>query len=267
MRSTLRVETPIVSASSRFCTVARIWRPNELYFSTALSAANAAEREHDREELAVRPLVAEHRDAARPASSAPSTGSPWAPKMSLRELLQDQGDTDGRQQRVERPFVHPLDDRRPRAAARGGRRRRRPPGARPTIEMPVLRDHLLGDVGDVGADHEELAVRHVDHAHLAERERQAERGQQQDGAGGGAGEEGGGECVHAFAFRASCGRGAGAGRGVPRRRTAPPTTGSELGRSGVTTCVRVPPGVALEERIGLDRARPSSTRCRTGCRR
>jgi hypothetical protein len=36
MRSTLRVEIPSVSASSRFCTVARICRPKELYLSTAL---------------------------------------------------------------------------------------------------------------------------------------------------------------------------------------------------------------------------------------
>ena len=83
MRSTLRVETPIVSASSRFCTVARIWRPNELYFSTALSATERRERQHDREELAVRPVVAEHRRCCRRSQLGGFTGSPWAPKMSL----------------------------------------------------------------------------------------------------------------------------------------------------------------------------------------
>ena len=41
--TSLRVDdatTPIVSASSRFCTVARIWRPKEVYFSTALRPAS-----------------------------------------------------------------------------------------------------------------------------------------------------------------------------------------------------------------------------------
>jgi len=38
-RSTLRVETPVVSARSRLCTVARMRRPNEVYLSQADSAA------------------------------------------------------------------------------------------------------------------------------------------------------------------------------------------------------------------------------------
>ena len=41
---------------------------------------------------------------------------------------------------------------------------------------------VLHDVGGVRADHDQLAVRHVDHAHQAVRDREAERGQQQDGA-------------------------------------------------------------------------------------
>ena len=40
-------------------------------------------------------------------------------------------------------------------------------------------EHLLHDERGVGAGHDELAVRHVDDAHLAEGQRQAERGEQQ----------------------------------------------------------------------------------------
>ena len=226
-----------------------------------------ADRQHDREELAVRPVVAEHRDAAARASSARCTGSPWAPKMSWASCCST-SDTPTVTSSVSsgRWYIHwmtrDLQQQPEQAGDDEGHREGdddREPGAG---------DHLLGDVRGVRADHEELAVRHVDHAHLPEREREAERGQQQDGARCGAGEEWGGEDVHASAFRSSSKYGSvqPAGPGVPCSRTAPPTT-DRVGReswlsrrSGPTSC----------SPRGTDRARsapPSSTRCRTGCRR
>jgi len=42
IRSVARVEMPIVSARSRFCTVARMRRPKEVYFSRAARAPSEA---------------------------------------------------------------------------------------------------------------------------------------------------------------------------------------------------------------------------------
>ena len=44
----------------------------------------------------------------------------------------------------------------------------------------MLPEDVLHDVRRVGADHDQLAVRHVDDAHQAIGDRKAERGQQQD---------------------------------------------------------------------------------------
>ena len=43
----------------------------------------------------------------------------------------------------------------------------------------VAADHLLGDEGGVGAEHDQLAMRHVDHAHHAEGDGEADGGEQQ----------------------------------------------------------------------------------------
>jgi hypothetical protein len=45
-----------------------------------------------------------------------------------------------------------------------------------------VRHQLLNQIGGVGAEHDQLAVSHVDHAHDAERDRQADRRQYQHGA-------------------------------------------------------------------------------------
>ena len=116
----------------------------------------------------------------------------------LRCLLQDERHADGDEECVEGTLVHPLDDRGLEdEAEQPGEEERHRDGEHDGDAGAG--DDLLGGVRGVGAGHEELAVRHVDHAHLAERERQAERCQQEDGAGRGAGEKGGGECVHASA--------------------------------------------------------------------
>jgi hypothetical protein len=61
-------------------------------------------------------------------------------------------------------------------------------------QVPVERARQIGPEdalhgpGRIGADHQQLAVRHVDHAHHAIGDRQAERGEQQDRAERQAGE-------------------------------------------------------------------------------
>ena len=62
-------------------------------------------------------------------------------------------------------------------------------------EIPIERarrvrpEKILNDVSAVSADHDELAVRHVDDAHQAVGDRKAERGKQQNGSERHAGEE------------------------------------------------------------------------------
>ena len=63
-----------------------------------------------------------------------------------------------------------------------GQRRRpgTPPESRPAIDAPMwFGISVLHDVGRVGAEHHQLAVRHVDDAHDAERDRQADGDQHQ----------------------------------------------------------------------------------------
>ena len=59
-------------------------------------------------------------------------------------------------------------------------------------------EQVLHDIGRIGADHDELAVRHVDDAHQPVGDREAERGEQQDRAERDAGEE---RCRSALAPR------------------------------------------------------------------
>ena len=120
------------------------------------------------------------------------------------------------------------------------------------MERPAALITCWVTYADVGPDHQELTVRHVDHAHLAEREREPERSQQQDGAGRGTRQEGGGEYVHRSAFgivveRRAIGRGCRADARHPRRTHGIQDPGRQ---SAFGSHQRV----ALEERIGLDRA-------------
>ena len=106
------------------------------------------------------------------------------PEDGAHRLLQDQRDAPGGQQRLQRPAVEEADD----AALDERRRRRRRPGrraaARSTSDQSnrpgaAVADHLLDDEGRVGAEHDHLAMRHVDDAHDAEGDGEADGGQQQ----------------------------------------------------------------------------------------
>ena len=224
----------------------------------------AGDRQDDGEELPVRPGVAEHRDAAahpRRGLHRVALGAEEVPG----ELLQDQGHTDGGQERVERTFVHPLDQRdlEQQAHEPGDEERDGDGHERRDADAG---DHLLGDVRHVGARHQELTVRHVDDAHLPEGQGQAERREQQDGACCRAGEEGGREILHPCAFRESC-RGVSASQGCRARahaQTRHPWT--DVGQIDLTPL----PGPTSRNPRGTGPARwapRSPRRCRTGCRR
>ena len=98
-------------------------------------------------------------------------------------LLQDQADAPGGEQRLERPAVEVAHDAALDGDAdaagdeegeRGGDQQR------PVEEAGgVGADHLLGDEGGVGAEHDQLAMRHVDDAHHPEGDGEADGGEQQ----------------------------------------------------------------------------------------
>ncbi len=102
-----------------------------------------------------------------------------------RRLLQHEGHAVGRQQRVERPPIEVADHRhlqknaQGRGDEKGDRQRQHKPDAQLDAAQ-VGRQDLLAEVGGVGADHDELAVGHVDDVHQAKRKRQPQGDQQQD---------------------------------------------------------------------------------------
>ena len=116
-------------------------------------------------------------------------------------LLQDQADAPGSQQRIDLTAVQPGNDQLFQHDTEQERRRK---GERQRCDVvPVAhgawqkcREHLLGDVGHVCADHNELAVRHVDDAHQSERDGQSERGQQDNRAETQAVKQRGNEFLH-----------------------------------------------------------------------
>ena len=108
-------------------------------------------------------------------------------------LHQHQADAPGGEQRLERPAVEPADHAalEHRADQRRGQERDRDRDQHVGVEGAgqVRAEQVLHHVGRVGADHHQLAVRHVDDAHQAVGDRQAERDQQQDRAEADAGED------------------------------------------------------------------------------
>ena len=215
-RSTRRVETP-----ERLGEVAVLHGRADLAAERGElqqrgQAGQAEQRQDQDEQLAERVAVAEDRDlAVEPAGAATATA--WAPKKSLASLLQHQAHPERDQQRVQRPVVHPADhddlEQQPEQPATRKR------DGRATQQRDVgVGDDLLGEVGGVGAGHQELAVRHVDHAHLTEGQRQSEGDEEQRGAGRRAGEELGDDDVHGAAFVPT---GRVPARGVRARRARP----------------------------------------------
>ncbi len=101
-------------------------------------------------------------------------------------LDQHQADAPGGEQRFQRSAVEPADHRRVRAimptsaatmnatGTASGRYQSNAPGR--------YAEQVLHDVGGVGADHDQFAVRHVDDAHQAVGDGEAQRRQQQDRA-------------------------------------------------------------------------------------
>ncbi len=117
-------------------------------------------------------------DSARTASRG------WRPRRSGRRrssahgLDEAEADPPGGEQRLERPLVEVPDDRplQEDADQRGGQKGDR--DRHQQIEPRAVHDRLHG-VGRVGAQHQHLAVGHVDDAQEAEGDGQAERREQQ----------------------------------------------------------------------------------------
>ncbi len=177
------VGMPLVSARSRFCTDGpdAAAERGELA-APAASADDARERQREDEQPAVAGQASRGpRRAPDSQAGARHVCTSGAPKMSRASCCRISAT----------PKVT--------SSVSSGRwyirrMQRRPPAARPSAPATTKRDRqrrraatarrcamtCCSDVGGVGAGHDELAVRHVDDAHLAEGQGQAERGQQQD---------------------------------------------------------------------------------------
>ncbi len=113
-------------------------------------------------------------------------------------LLQDEPDAPGRQQGFERPAVQETDHRAleddpDRAGDEKPHRDRDDEiGAEPVRRQECAKE-LLADKSGIGAEHDHLAMRHVDDAHHAEGDGEPDRGQQQHAAEADALEQIGGE--------------------------------------------------------------------------
>jgi hypothetical protein len=88
------------------------------------------------------------------------------------QLLQHEADAEGGQQRFERPPVQKTDDRALQDHAGHARHEKRRRHGEQNGGADVVRHRELHDVGSVGAEHHQLAVRHVDDAHDTERDGQ-----------------------------------------------------------------------------------------------
>jgi hypothetical protein len=136
---------------------------------------DAADRQDQDEDPVVRqPYAADVEPAGEPAGRGDLDvrGTEDVPG----HLLEDQADAPRQQQRVQRPAVEPPDHQpfqdQPEHAAdheRDGQSDRH----------GLAADQRLHQERGVGAGHDELSVRHVDDAHLAEGEGEAEGGEQQ----------------------------------------------------------------------------------------
>ena len=140
--------------------------------------------EHDqREHDDVEPVIGERKDRVDLQRAAhPFRGDHAA--VERREnhphrLLQNQADAEGGEQGFQRPSVEETnhaaldDDADDGGHQEGGGQRHQ---QRPLV---AVGENLLHHEGGVGAQHDQLAVGHVDHAHDAEGDGQADGGQQQ----------------------------------------------------------------------------------------
>ena len=110
-RSVARVEMPALSASGRFCTVARMRRPSEVNFRPAASAANAAidsARMNSRDCGKANPRTSTGPDSHAGRGHVDAGGA----EDVAGQLLQHQRDAPGHQQRVQRAVVHAAQQRR-----------------------------------------------------------------------------------------------------------------------------------------------------------
>ena len=128
-----------------------------------------------------------------------STGTPWDGKICSAACCRIRLTPTVTSRVSSGPAVHPLDDAdlQQEAEQSGDDERDR---QRDRDRQVAGVDDLLDEVGGEGADHEELAVGHVDHAHLAEGEREAERGEQEQRTLCAAVQQRWDQCVHVLSL-------------------------------------------------------------------
>ena len=178
------VEMPIDAAMRRFWVTARICRPKDVARSTSCSADEDERREHDDPEPVGGDRQAADLERARHERRIADQAVVGA-EHGAHQLLQDQRHAPGREQRFERAGVEKADhqtfDRDADRARndKGEREWRR----RATNSATRAAGSVCTTIGRIGAEHHHFAMRHVDDAHDAEGDREANRREQQDRRG------------------------------------------------------------------------------------
>ena len=168
---------------ARFCVTARISSPSRREAQHRQQRDKHREREADDPQ----PVIGDGDAAEIEGAAHPGRVADLAvvrAEDGAHRLLQDQRQAPGGEQRFQRPAVEEADDaaldRDADGARRPGRRAARRSAANSrTGAGYVGADDLLHHEGGVGAEHHHLAMRHVDDAHHAEGDGEADGGEQQ----------------------------------------------------------------------------------------
>ena len=99
-----------------------------------------------------------------------------------RTLLEDEADPPGGQQRIQRPGGEAVDDRPFNEAANDASTHERHRHGHQNAERAG--DDLQGHISQIAAQHEHFAMRHVDDAHEAETEGEAQGREDEEGCDG-----------------------------------------------------------------------------------
>ena len=161
---------------TRSCAVARIQTPNLPYFRNSQKPPMMARRQRRDQDAIPGILQIEQREVAadrlRDAARRPG-------RTAKRVILQHQRNAESGKDGVERIAA----DQRPQRHDLQRRAEKRDDQRRGDQRQPEAAGRGDDDEADIGAEHEQFAMREIDHVHDAEDQRQSGRDQRQDHAG------------------------------------------------------------------------------------
>ncbi len=182
--STRRVGMPMQAAMSRFCVTARMLSPSGVFLTTSHVSVSVTAAKSNREHAVPgEDEVADHRRAAGHVEGRLELQVLRA-EDDAHEVDQEKAHRPGGEQAHQRALVEMPQQRRFQRDADG--RRDEEGGGDGEDQIPVEQSGrdaaqaLLHQPGDIGADHDQLALGEVDDAHQPEDDGEADGGHEQD---------------------------------------------------------------------------------------